>query len=180
MKLDYVQPDATQLAFRLFDRALHPELFESLTQAVLTAADFKAVLRICAGGHTLQFQRGSDVLTEVMGPTEQELPERGRCFGYRLRGCRDAAHVLPGGVQYQCSTQIERLDPEVFLEVHTELRRDARKAFLAHEWPVHHRLHPQPLSLLHGEVGSRSLLIHAFHTFPESGSVLRTQSLFEF
>ncbi len=180
MKLDFVRPDASQLSFRLFDRALHPELFNRFAEAVLTAAEFRAVLQICDGGHKLEFQRGKDVLTEVMGPSDQELPDRGRCFGYRLRGCRDAAHALPGVVQYQCSTQIEQLDPEVFQEVHEELRRDARRAFLAYEFPALQRFCAPPLSIIHGEVGQRSLLIHAFHTFPESGTVLRTQSLFEF
>lgn len=180
MKLDYVRPDATQLAFRLYDRALHPELFERFAEALLTAADFTVGLRICQGGHTVQFRRGQDVLTEVMGPNDQELPDRGKCFGYRLRGCRDAAHSLPGAVRYQCSTQIEQLDAEVFAEVHGELLRDSRRAFLSYEFPSPHRLAPAPLSLMHGEVGTRSFLLHAFHTFPESGAILRTQSLFEF
>lgn len=180
MQVEYHQPDASQLAFRLFDRALHPELFDRYAEAVLTATDFSVVMRICDGGHLLQFRHEKQILTEVLGPTDQELPTRGRCFGFRLRGNRDASHALPGAVRYQCSTQIEQLDPEVFLEIHSELSRDANRAFLSYEFPGGHRLAPSPLSVVQGEIGARSLLVHAFHTFPESGSVLRTQSLFEF
>lgn len=180
MQVEYHQPDASQLAFRLFARVLHPELFDRYAEALLTAGDFSAVLRICDGGHLLQFRHDSEVLTEVLGPQDQELPDRGRCFGFKLRGNRDAAHALPGALRYQCSTQVEQLAPEVFGDVHEELQRDARKAFLAYEFPGGHRLAPAPLSMIHGEVGARSLLVHAFHTFPESHCVLRTQSLFEF
>jgi hypothetical protein len=180
MKLDFVRPDASQLAFRLFERSLHPELFDRYAEALLTAEGFSALLRICEGGHTIEFRCRGEVLTEVMGPYDQDLPERGRCFGYRLRGCRDAAHAVAGAVRYQCSTQVEQLDPEVFSEVHTELKRDAEQAFLSYDFPTSHRFLAAPLSLLQGEVTSESLIIHAFHTFPESGTVLRTQSLFEF
>ena len=180
MQVEYHQPDASQMAFRLFDRVLHPELFERRGEASLTASNFSAAMRICDGGHVLQFRHDTEVLTEVLGPTEQELPKRGRCFGFRLRGNRDASHALPGAVRYQCSTQIEQLAPEVFLEIDDELRRDASRAFLSCEFPSAHRLCPSPLSVIQGEIGARSLLVHAFHTFPESGSVLRTQSLFEF
>ncbi|MCA9052753.1 MAG: DUF2617 family protein [Planctomycetaceae bacterium] len=180
MQLDYHQPDASQLAFRLYDRVLHPELFERHAEAVLTAADFSVVMRICDGGHLLQFRHDSEVLTELLGPTEQDLPTRGRCFGFRLRGNRDATHALPGAVRYQCSTQIEQLPQDVFQEIDAELRKDMTRAFLSCEFPGGHRLCPAPLSMIQGEIGSRSLLIHAFHTFPDSGSVLRTQSLFEF
>jgi hypothetical protein len=180
MQVEYHQPDASQLAFRLYDRPLHPELFDRFAEALLTATDFSTVLRICDGGHVLQFRHGSSVLTEVLGPSEQELPDRGRCFGFRLRGSRDAAHHLPAAIRYQCSTHVEQLAPDVFQEVQDELRRDARQAFLSYEFPGGHRLAPAPLSILRGEVGPRSLLIHAFHTFPDSVSILRTQSLFEF
>jgi len=180
MKLDFARPDASQLTFRLYARPLHPELFNRCAEAVLTAAEFRAVLRICDGGHTLQVQRDRETLLEVMGADDQPLPERGRCFGYRLRGCRDAAHAVPGVMQYQCSTQIEQLAPEIFHEVHAELVRDSRKAFLSYQFPVAHRFSAAPLSLLHGEVAQRSFTIHAFHTYPASGTILRTQSLFEF
>ncbi|MFV0444513.1 MAG: DUF2617 family protein [Planctomycetaceae bacterium] len=180
MQIEYHQPDASQLVFRLFDRVLHPELFDRYAEAVLTAQDFSVVMRICDGGHALQFRHGDRILTEVLGPNEQELPTRGRCFGFRLRGNRDASHALPGAIRYQCSTQVEQLAAEVFQDVHSELSRDRHQAFLSYEFPGGHRLAPAPLSLIQGEVGNRSLLVHAFHTFPESGSVLRTQSLFEF
>jgi hypothetical protein len=180
MKLDFVRPEASQLAIRLFDRALHPELFTRCAEAVLKAADFTATVRICDAGHTVQFRCREETLTEVVGPYEQLLPERGRCFGYRLRGSRDAAHALPWGIRYQCSAQAETLEADLFTQVHEELAHDARRAFLAYEFPGGHRFAPSPLSLIQAELTAGSLSVHAFHTFPENLTVLRTQSLFEF
>ena len=44
----------------------------------------------------------------------------------------------------------------------------------------HHRLAVAPLSHIAVEARARSLLIHAFHTFPDDCAIVKTQSLFEF
>jgi hypothetical protein len=74
---------------------------------------------------------------------------------------------------------MERLEPIVFLNFHEELSADCKRAAVHYRFPTENRLSPEPLSLLRTDSGPRSLLIHAFHTFPESCSVLKTQSLFE-
>jgi hypothetical protein len=74
---------------------------------------------------------------------------------------------------------MERLEPTVFLNFHEELSADCKRAAVSYRFPSENRLSPEPLSLLRTDTGTRSLLIHAFHTFPESSSVLKTQSLFE-
>jgi hypothetical protein len=68
----------------------------------------------------------------------------------------------------------------VFLNLHEELSIDCGRADLAYRFPPANRLAPEALSLIRTEVCPRSLLIHAFHTFPESAAVVKTQSLFEF
>lgn len=180
MKVQHSRPSASQLAFRLFERTLHPELFSRVAEARLKQGDFTAIFRICDAGHTVEFRKGNTTLTEVMGPYDQELPERGRCFGYHLRGSRDASHTLECGIQYCCSAQLEQLEPELFWEAQQELVKDSRRAFMTYQFPVGHRLAPAPISTIEAELTRDSLIVHAFHTFPESLTILRTQSLLQF
>jgi Protein of unknown function DUF2617 len=84
-----------------------------------------------------------------------------------------------GGLRYCVSFQLERLEPGVFLNFHEELLSDCKRSTIAHRFPTENRLSPEPLSLLRTDVGADSLLVHAFHTFPDSCTVLKTQSLFE-
>jgi hypothetical protein len=180
MAVGHVRPDATQLSYRLYERVLHPELFETHAEARVTGHPLGIVMRICEGGHLVQVSAGGKHLTEILGPSDQELPTAGRRLGYRMRGCRDVQEAVAGSLHFQASTQMEQLDPELFVEVQEELRRDMAKAFLACEFASGHRLAPNALSLIRGELQPQSLLIHAFHTYPENGVILRTQSLYEF
>ncbi len=180
MQLDFVRPDASQLAFRLYDRILHPELFQCFAEAEIESEEFRIKLQICEAGHTVAFRNKAGFLTEVMGPYDQDLPERGRCVGYRLRGARDADVTLPSGISYQCNAQIEFVEPIVYSELHEEFRQDLHHAFLSYEFPSKHRFAPPPLSLIQAELTHENLLVHAFHTFPEVSAILRTQTLIRF
>lgn len=179
MKLQFARADASQLAFHLFDRAIHPELFDAYAETHIAAAGFEAVLRICAAGHAFEFRRGPHRLTEVIGAADQQLPQRGRCAVHRLRTGRDL-DVQVSGVEYCCSAHVELLDQEVFERVHSELVSDTGQALLSYEFPGRHRLETGAVSLLRAEATARSLIVHAFHTFPESRAVLRTQSMFNY
>jgi hypothetical protein len=179
MNVSFARPDASQLAFLLFERTLHPELFDTYAEAQVVGDRFEAVLRICDAGHVVEFRNGGQRVTEVVGSLGTELPLRGRCVAHPLKGGRDLNLELDG-LAYCCSAHVEQLDVEVFSEIHDELSADASKALLAYEFPGPHRLQKGALSVMQAEVTSDSLLIHAFHTFPESLSVLRTQSLYEY
>lgn len=179
MKLQFARADASQLAFHLFDRTIHPELFDAYAETHIAAAGFEAVMRICAAGHAIEFRRAGQRLTEIVGPADQQLPQRGRCAVHRLRTGRDL-DVQVNGIEYCGSAHIELLDAEVFDRVHNELVSDASRALLSYEFPGRHRLETGAVSLLRAEATSRSLIVHAFHTFPESRAVLRTQSMFNY
>lgn len=179
MQLEFARPDASQLTFHLFERALHPELFDVFAESHITASGFDAVLRICAAGHVVEFRSGPRRMTEVVAGHNQELPHRGRCLAHRLTGGRDVETAIEG-VAFCCSAQIEQLETEVFDEIQAELQADSRKALLSYEFPAAHRMLQGGVSVMQAEATPHSLLIHAFHTFPENRSILRTQSLYEY
>jgi hypothetical protein len=77
------------------------------------------------------------------------------------------------------SCQLERLHLDVFLRMNEELEQDLCRADLSSRLPAVNRLLPGPLSLIRAEKGRGSFLVYAFHTFPEHGAIVKTQSLFE-
>ena len=178
MRVQFIRPDAFQLAFHLYERAIHPELFKTFGEAVIATVDFQARLRICEAGHMLQITSHGRTITEVTGPRDQVLPKRGLSCGHRLAGGRDWSFQLPG-MHYHYSAHVEAVDPEVFSSLHNELEHDSHRAFLSKVFPAPHRLQAGALSVLQVEGTPRSLLVHAFHTFPNNNAILRTQSLLE-
>jgi hypothetical protein len=163
----------------VYGRSVHPELFRIFAETEITQGRYSATLRICDTGHSIDFRYNGHTVTELTATREQLLPQNKRLLEKSLRGSRDESVRFEGGLKYSLSYQMERLEPTVFLNFHEELLADCKRAAVAFRFPAENRLSPDSLSLLRTDAASRSLLIHAFHTFPESGSVLKTQSLFE-
>jgi hypothetical protein len=179
MQVQYLRPSAFELAFRLYERAIHPELFEVYASARFSGRNWTANVRISSAGHVVEFRDAAQVVTEVTGPVSHSLPDRGLAVGHRLGGSKDWSLHLPQGLKADFSAHVEAVDPEVFRGLDQELCTDARDATLAFRFPGGHRLQPSPLSVVQVETLPRGMLIHAYHTFPENCAVLRTQSLFE-
>ncbi len=176
----FVRPDAAKLEFHLYDRSVHPELFRVYRETtVCCRGKYEAHIKICDAGHLVEFHHQQRSLTELIAFRNQPLPHRKRAIEKRLRGCRDESFRSNCGVHYQISYQLEKLDTDVFLNFHEELLGDCDRAAVSHQFPASTRLAPCPLSLIRTEACRASLLIHAYHTFPDSCAVVKTQSLFE-
>lgn len=179
MHVGFARPQVAELVLQLYGRSVHPELFGARAATSLCRDDFSATLRICDEGHAVAFRFADLTVTEVATTKQHALPKRKRLFERKLVGFRDVAQTFEGGLNYWTSCQVERLDPDVFLNVHEELWADCPRATLAHRFGGGHRLAPAPLSLLRCDAAGDGLLVHAFHTFPDECAVVRTQSLFE-
>ena len=80
----------------------------------------------------------------------------------------------------QASTQTEVVEPEVFERLSEEFRSDIPRATSAYEFSSRNRLRPDAISLIFADCSPRSVVVHAFHTFPDDWTIIRTQSLYEF
>ncbi len=180
MSVSVARPDVSDLLFYVYSRNLHPELFAVQAERKIAGPNYEATVQVCEAGHVLKFCQGDQTLIEIMTAEHQLFPQHKRLLDRRILGCRNAACQLGSGVEYQVSFQLERLEPAVFHQAHEELVMDCRTAQLAHAFPAGHRFSPNPLSLLRVDADRRSVLVHAFHTFPDSFAVVKTQSLLEF
>ena len=179
MAVQLVRPDVSDLVLRTYGRSLHPELFEHHCGLTLTTSQLRLDIRLNASGHVLMLKMGSDSMTEVIVDHHEPLPKRSRLVDYRLRGCRNESAELETGMRYEMSCQLERLHLDIFLRMNEELELDRRRADLSARLPAINRLLPGPLSLIRAEICRDSILVYAFHTFPEHCAIVKTQSLFE-
>ena len=104
----------------------------------------------------------------------------GRSVHPELLDVRAEAEIWHEG--YSASLQLCDSGHVVSLRVRGETVTEvtsARRHPLPFTFPTVGRFDPAPLSLFTTDSWPDSLLVNAFHTFPENGAVVKTQSLFE-
>jgi len=180
MEASLVRPHVEDLVYNLYARTIHPELFRIFARLEIRHADYWAELLICDAGHVTCFHRHGEIVSELAASKDAPLPQKRRLASHKIRGHRNEEFQFAHGLSFHASVQIEQVDGEVYQHLHEELLADCSGCRLAHRFPSRSRLAPGALSLIRAEDTPRSLLVHAFHTYPDNHAVLRVQSLFEF
>ena len=174
-----VRPKVAELAFQLYGRSLHPELFKVYRSRDLERGGYKARVEITSAGHVVTWRYAGLTLTEVACSAQHPLPQKRRLLSYKLRGERDDRIECRGGVSYQVNFQLEPVTPDVFWMFHQELAQDGEHQGLLHTFDASGRMALGALSYINVETRNRSLLVQAFHTFPDDYAIVKSQSLFQ-
>ena len=174
-----VRPKVAELVFQLYGRVLHPELFETLVTRSIYRGGYTASVSITQAGHLVTWRKDGLTLTEVATTAGQPLPQKRRLLSYRLNGERSDRMECRGGASYQMCFQLESVDPEVFWTFQQELSVEGEKTGLLHRFESGGRLALGALSWINVETRTKSLLVQAFHTFPDDLAIVKVQSLFE-
>ena len=178
MGVPFVRPRVADVVFRLYDRPLHPELFEVVAAKTVVRDGRRLTVRLTRTGHTLAWTDGTVHLEEVIAAADQELPAAGRRLAHRFDGGHRGRCALPG-VTYQMASQAEVMDPDPFVHLHAELVADGERKGLVYHCVRGNRVGLSPLGVVIVESLPRCLSVTAFHTFPDEFTVLKTQSLIE-
>jgi Protein of unknown function DUF2617 len=178
MGVPFVRPRVGELLFRLYDRPLHPELFDVLLCRTLKRDGYTLSARLTRTGHVLGWTDGRVHLEEVTATPNMELPENGRLLAHAFDGGQRGRIEL-GGVRYQVSSQLEVLPAEQFMHVHEELALDGAKKGLVFHCKSGNRLGLSPLGMVIVTAVPSGLSATAFHTFPDEFALIKTQSLIE-
>ncbi|MBC8354210.1 MAG: DUF2617 family protein [Planctomycetes bacterium] len=174
-----VRPKVAELAFQLYGRALHPELFEVFQSRDIQRGDYTARVEITSAGHVVTWRYGGLTLAEVACSAQHPLPKKRRLMSYKLKGERSDRVECRGGIVYQASFQLEPVSPEVFWTFQQELADDGERNGLFHTFESSGRMALGALSYINIETRSRSFLVQAFHTFPDDFAIVKSQSLFQ-
>lgn len=179
MSTQSIRPSIAETSYRLFDRPLHPELFDPVIVGRLRSHRYQLSIGLCDGGHYMQFTSNGKSIVEVTGSDHQHLSTFGLQKTDFYNGQEEVLHETDFPFLYHFAGEVDVVDHTVFTRVQIELEHEMPKAFLAHQFPSRNRLLPGALSLVRAEGSLRMISIHTFHTFPEDLAVLRTQTLIE-
>lgn len=167
------------LRFLLYERALHPELFQIDHDCHVVKKGYEAQIWVTGCTHVIGFYRADSALLQVIADTDAELPERGLLLDMPFRGERDHEHRRTDDVNYLMNFQLERMSPEVYAQTHRELARLGSRRGLFVPFPYWRSRSLIPFSYIDYDAKPNQLHVFAFHAFPADLAVVKTQSVFE-
>lgn len=174
-----VRPKVAELTFQLFGRPLHPELFAVFETCTIERGEYTAKIDITGAGHVVTWCYRGLTLAEVAASAKHPLPKMRRLLAHNLRGQRTDQVECRCGARYQTSFQLEPTDPEVFWGFQQELAAEGQRQGMLHRFGASGRMALGALSYINIEARHRSLLVQAFHTFPDDYAIVKSQSLFK-
>jgi hypothetical protein len=172
-----VRPKVAELAFQVFSRSLHPELYAIHKSRRIERTNYEAQIDITNCGHVITWKCGGVILCEVATSAHQPLPKR-RCLLARpLKGSRTERAKCRDGIGYRTHFQLEPVEPEMFWMVQQQLGSGPTEGLL-HNFDASGRMALGALSYVNIEARSHSMLVQAIHTFPDDYAIVKVESLF--
>jgi len=166
--------------FRLmvYRRALHPELFELQTRRVQAHGEYEAETWVMPAGHVIRFQVDGQVLSETVIEGGDHLPETGLVYALPCLGEKDYEMEPSGRIGYVTTIQTESLTDNLYAATYREMLDFADETeSLCHEWIDEEG--NANLSLLDAQKYKREFHLQSYHLLGPTGTILRTQSIFE-
>jgi len=168
-----------ELVFSLFQRPLHPELFQIYASRRLRTEKYEAIIWLTGCTHVISVFSGDVCLSEVISPPGQLLPHQGLIERFQFRGPRSHKCTLSRGVSYMTDFQIEKMSTHLYRQSHTELERFARNRGIFVKFPKLEVSGLQPFCYVDYEARQHELHVHTFSAYPEQVTMIKTQSLFD-
>jgi len=179
MPITPARPDLADLSLRVFDRALHPELYPQTTTARFKSGEFSCVLSLGKAGHVILISLEGESACETLLDKSIALPQRGQQLAASVTSKHEADLTLAGVLRWDTQVEFETFDREGYVTAHERWEADARRAFISQEFSNGHRLLPPALSGLSLDLSGDFILIQAWHTFPDNLAVCRVHSRYE-
>ena len=168
------------LTLLMYQRPLHPELFQIMQSEKVARRAYEADIWIIEGGHVVNFVAGKNTLTEVIITGSEQMPDRNLLQTIPCRG--EKYHEMTSGtnIRYMVSTQEELLTQTLYEATRHEIATyAARRELLTSEIPATSSERGGSLSVLDIERRSHELLVQSFHLLDENLMVMKTQTIFE-
>jgi hypothetical protein len=175
------QRRAGGLTLWLYQKTLHPELFQILATEKVARRAYEADIWLIEGGHVISLTAGKNTLTEVIATRSEpiQMPERGQILSTPCRGEKYHEDTYFGNLRYMISTQEEQMSQTLYDATKAEISCYASKrALMTAELPPTGET-GGALSVLDIERCSQELRVQSFHLFDENLMVIKTQAIIE-
>jgi hypothetical protein len=172
-----VRPKIAELSFNLFSRGVHPELFEICTSRDYERQSYRLHLDITRDGHIIRFCHGKVILTEINASSIQPLPCQGSLISHPIQRINSNFSRV-GDVQYSSTVEFEGVNPQMFVAIEQQLDARLECEGLVQRFDSNGRTAIGALSYMHVQSFQNHVLIRALHTFPDTLSVMKSESRF--
>ena len=173
-----VRPKITELSFHLFARTVHPELFNACVSREYPRDNYLLKVNITTSGHLLTFEHGRHVLTEVSASAHQPLPTQCQLLAHSIDTPWQDQTVIDDLIEYQCSYQLEPVNPNTFVAIEQQLDAQVQCEGLVHRFEANGRIAFGAISYVNVQSFRNHVKIRSFHTFPDTYAVLKSESSF--
>lgn len=180
MELGQSLQRVTDSKFVLYKRPLHPELFHIHESRHLERPSYQADIWVMGLSHVVTLQSAGRCVTEATTDDVEVLPQNGLVMSFQFRGERDHLEDFDDGMRYILSSQVERMNQNLFHASHRDLLRYASNRGVLvsfDDWAEEAEL--APFTFIDYEARNRELHVQAFHVFPADYTILKTQSIVE-
>jgi len=161
----------------LYRRPLHPELFQLQARRSDRHGDYEVESWITPSGHVVRFFVNEHQLTETVVDTGDHLPETGLVHALPCLGEKDFEMEPESGLGYFTTIQTETLTENLYQATMREMQDFVRETgSLSYAWDTDHGIN---LSVLDSQKYKREYHVQSYHMVAATGTVLRTQSIFE-
>ena len=179
MNIGQIQ-SVSSLRFHLYERPLHPELFEIYHDHHIVKEQYEAQIWVTGCTHVIGFYHAGRSLLEVTADAAAELPQRGRLVEMPFRGEKDHDYRHDGAIRYMMNFQVETMSAPVFSKTHHDLARAGTHHGLFVPFPMWMTRSPlTPFTYIDYTPKPGELHVFTFHAFPEDLTIVKTQSIFE-
>ncbi len=184
-----VRPKVAELAFHVYSRTLHPELYMVHKTRRIERSDYQATVDITNCGHVITWKGRPPVdpgvqgkpapvtVCEVATSAHQPLPKRRCMMAKSLKGSRTEKAQCYGGIEYRTHFQLESVKPDIFWMMQQQLGKRPTEGLL-HNFDASGRMALGALSYINIELRQRSMRVQAIHTFPDDYAIVKVESLF--
>ena len=174
-----VRPKVTEMNFHLFAKSVHPELVEVCDARSVERENYRLGLNITTDGHLIKLQHGELIFCEVAAAASHALPEHCRLISHVVgKSTQNGPSVFEDIVSYESNVSMDSVDPKVFVTIQQQLDKRVETDGLVHRFKSNGRLSFGAISYMHAQSFINHVRVRAFHTFPETCAVLKTDSVF--
>ncbi|RPI62064.1 MAG: DUF2617 family protein [Planctomycetaceae bacterium] len=169
----------SQMRFLIYNRSLHPELFDIYQDEHIVKSAYEARIWITGCTHVISFYRGKHAMVELMAAPAADLPQHGMLLELPLRGEHNHERRRIDGINYMMNFQVESMSAAVYSKTHHDLAKLGNKHGLFVPFPLWRANSLTPFSYIDYDAKPNELNVFAFHAFPEDLTIIKTQSIFE-
>ena len=174
-----VRPKVTEMNFHLFAKPIHPELVNVCGWRQVERDNYRLKLNITTDGHLLTFQHDELVFCEVAAAASHELPKESKLISHVASGSTTNGPSRFGDIiEYRSNVSLDSVDPKIFVTIQQQLDKRVETDGVVHRFESNGRLSFGAISYMHAQSFIHHVRVRAFHTFPETCAVLKTDTVF--